>query len=196
MPGVAELAPSHLQQYVAFCDPSGGSGDSMTLGVAFKQDEIAVLACLREVKPPFSPRAVVAEFVQVLRKYNIREVVRDAYGEQWVEESFQSMGIRYRQADKTRSEIYLEALSAINSRQVSILDNPKLVKQLISLERRTSRSGKDSVDHRNNQHDDLANSAIGTLVYALASTRRRAVVHFTSVSTRQYSQANPLQRIY
>jgi hypothetical protein len=196
MPSVFELPTSIMREYIGFYDPYGGSADAMTFGIAFKQDESAILACLREVKPPFSPQAVVAEFVQVLRKYNIREVIGDNFGVEWVQESFHRHGVRYRVSDKNRSEIYLEGLAAINSKQVSLLDNPKLVQQLVSLERRTSRSGKDSVDHRNNQHDDLANSAMGALIYALASTRRRAVVHFTSVSTRQYGQANPLQRFY
>jgi hypothetical protein len=159
----------------------------MTLGIAFKQDDIAVLACLRETKPPFSPAAVVAEYVSVLRKYGCKEVTGDAYASQWVEEPFRALGIRYRQADKNRSEIYLEALAAINSRQVSLLDNQKLVQQLVSLERRTSRSGKDGVDHRNGQHDDLANAGIGAVIYALASERRKAVLHFGSIPNRSSS---------
>jgi hypothetical protein len=120
----------------------------MTLAIAFKQDNSAILACLRETKLPFSPAAVVAEYVHCLRNYGCKEVIGDAYAKEWCQESFRGLGIRYRQSDKNRSEIYLEALSAINSRQVSLLDNQKLVQQLLALERRTSRSGKDSIDHR------------------------------------------------
>jgi hypothetical protein len=186
MPGVFELPPQPGRQYFGFCDPSGGSSDSMTLGIAFKQDNVAVLACLRETKPPFSPAAVVAEYVQVLRNYGCKEVFGDAYASQWVEEPFRNLNIRYRQSDKNRSEIYLEALAAINSKQVSLLDSHKLVQQLVSLERRTSRSGKDAVDHRNGQHDDLANAAMGALIYAIASERRRAILHFASIPTGSY----------
>jgi len=181
MPGVFELPPSPGRDYIGFVDPSGGSSDSMTLAIGFKQDNAAVLACLRETKPPFSPAAVVAEYVQVLQKYGCKEVIGDAYAKEWVQESFRSLNIRYRQSDKNRSEIYLEALSAINSRQVSLLDNQKLVQQLVSLERRTARSGKDSVDHRNGSHDDMANSAMGALIYALASERRKAVLHWSGI---------------
>jgi hypothetical protein len=187
MPGVFELPPQPGRQYFGFCDPSGGSSDSMTLGIAFRTDEGgAVLVCLRETKPPFSPAAVVAEYVQVLRKYGCEEVYGDAYASQWVEEPFRNLEIRYRQADKNRSEIYLEAMAAINSKQVSLLYNPKLVQQLVSLERRTSRSGKDSVDHRANQHDDLANAGMGAVIYALASERRRAVLHWGGIPSRSY----------
>ena len=78
-----------------------------------------------------SPPAVVDEYVQVLQKYGCKEVIGDAYAKEWCQESFRSLNIRYRQSDKNRSEIYLEALSAINSRQVSLLDNQKLVQQLV-----------------------------------------------------------------
>jgi hypothetical protein len=36
-----------------------------------------------------------------------------------------------------------------------------LIFQLSSLERRTARSGKDSIDHAPGQHDDLANAVAG-----------------------------------
>jgi hypothetical protein len=181
MPGVAELAPSHLQQYVAFCDPSGGSGDSMTLGIAFLKDDVATLACLREVRPPFSPRDALAEFAQVLRRYGCKEVIGDAFAKGWVEDGFRSIGIKYRHADRNRSEIYLEGLAAINSRQVALLDNQRLIQQLVSLERSTSRSGKDSVDHRRNSHDDVANAGMGALIYTLSKKRSKTTLHFASI---------------
>jgi hypothetical protein len=196
MPGTYELQPQPGRQYFGFVDPSGGSSDSMTLGIAFKQDDIAVLACLRETKPPFSPAAVVAEYAQVLRKYGCKEVTGDAYASQWVEEPFRNLGIRYRQSEKNRSEIYLEGLAAINSQQVSLLDNPKLIQQLVSLERRTSRSGKDAVDHRNGAHDDVANAGMGAIIYALASERRKVTLHFGSIPNRTYGPGQNPQRLY
>jgi hypothetical protein len=42
-----------------------------------------------------------------------------------------------------------------------MVDNPKLVNQLCNLERRTARSGKDSIDHPPGQHDDLCNAVAG-----------------------------------
>ena len=55
-------------RYVAFVDPAGGSGgDAMTLAIAHKEGNTAVLDALREVKPPFSPDAVVADFVTCSR---------------------------------------------------------------------------------------------------------------------------------
>jgi hypothetical protein len=46
-----------------------------------------------------------------------------------------------------------------------LLDNHKLVNQLVGLERRTSRGGRDSIDHPSHggAHDDVANAVAGVL---------------------------------
>jgi hypothetical protein len=68
-----------------------------------------------------------------------------------------------------RSEIYLDVTSLFTAGRVKLPDSPRLVHQLIGLERRASRSsGHDSVDHPAGGHDDLANAACGCLV-ALAA---------------------------
>jgi hypothetical protein len=64
---VLERAPVDWDLYVAFVDPSGGSSDSMTQAVAFREHDRTHLAALREVKPPFSPEQTVSEFVIFLR---------------------------------------------------------------------------------------------------------------------------------
>ena len=55
---------------------------------------------------------------------------------------------------------------AETSGAVGLLENDRLVVQLSSLERRTARGGKDSIDHAPGTHDDLANAAAGALVCA------------------------------
>ena len=45
-----------------------------------------------------------------------------------------------------------------------MLDETKIVAQLIGLERRTARRGRDSIDHGPGAHDDLANAVAGSLV--------------------------------
>ena len=56
--GRRELPPAADISYVAFCDPSGGSSDSMTLAIAHADAAGAgVLDCLREERPPFPPES-------------------------------------------------------------------------------------------------------------------------------------------
>jgi hypothetical protein len=123
-----------------------------------------VLDCLLERRPPFSPESVVEEFAAVLAEYKIGSVVGDRYAGEWPREQFQKRGISYEPSEAPKSDIYRELLPLLNSGKVELLDNRKLVAQLTSLERRTSRAGKDSIDHAPGAHDDLANAAAGALV--------------------------------
>ncbi len=160
-----ELPPSKDQYYLGFVDPSGGSADSFSLGIAHLEgDERHVLDLVREVRPPFSPESTVTEFAHLLKRYGISEVVGDRYAGEWPRERFRNEGIHYKVSVKTKSEIYREMLPLLNSEQCELLDHEIMRIQLLSLERRTSRGGKDSIDHPPGGHDDVINSAAGALV--------------------------------
>ena len=164
VPGRYELPPIAGVSYVAFCDPSGGSSDSMTLAIAHAEGDGAVLDLVREVRAPFSPDAVARGFAEVLQTYGLRDVEGDRYAGQWPAERFAAHGIEYRPADKPKSELYLALLPCLNSGTVELLDLPRLSAQLAALERRTARGGRDSVDHPPGAHDDVANAAAGALL--------------------------------
>ena len=168
IPGRYELPPSFEFAYSAFVDPSGGSADSFTLGIAHEErDGRRVLDMLRERKAPFSPDEVVAEFAADLKRYGCLTIIGDRYSAQFVVDAFRKHGIEYQPSDRTKSELYLELLPRINSGRVQLLDNGTLRSQLVRLERRTSRSGKDSVDHPpGGCRDDIANAAAGAINYA------------------------------
>jgi hypothetical protein len=63
-----------------------------------------------------------------------------------------------------KSQLYLETLPLWTRGLVSIPDHKHLVRELRLLERRTSRQGKDTVDHGRNGSDDYANALAGMLV--------------------------------
>ena len=119
---------------------------------------------LREVRPPFSPGATVAEFCALLAQYGVRTVFGDHYAGDWPGEQFKKHGVTYQTSDLTKSEIYRELLPFLNSARVELLDQPRLIRQLGALERRVGRSGKDSIDHPPSGHDDCVNAAAGVLV--------------------------------
>jgi hypothetical protein len=169
--GRYELPPVPGVRYQAFIDPAGGSGgDSMTLSIAHKTESRAILDLVREWRPPFSPEAVVAECAEALKFYRVGTVVGDRWGGEFVREPFIRRGIAYKLCDKTKSDIYREFLPLINSGRIELLDLPKLVSQLASLERRVSRgSGRDSIDHPSGPgfHDDVCNAVAGALQEAV-----------------------------
>ena len=63
----------------------------------------------------------------------------------------------------------LDMLPALNSGRVELPPDDRLVNQLIGLERRTARGGRDSIDHAPGGHDDRANVIAG-----LVSTKARS----------------------
>ena len=124
----------------------------MTLAIAHRQGERAVLDVIREVRPPFSPEATVQEFTELLHAYRITRVVGDRYAGTWPAEQFQKRGITYVPSERTKAEVYQAFAPLVNSaRRVELLDSPRLKKQLLGLERRTSRTGRDVVDYRSGQ---------------------------------------------
>jgi hypothetical protein len=102
-PGVFERAPLLGIRYHAFVDPSGGSSDSMTLGIAHREGEVAILDAVREVRPPFSPESVVEDFAEVLRLYRITSISGDRYAGEWPREQFRKRGIGYEPAAQPKS---------------------------------------------------------------------------------------------
>jgi hypothetical protein len=164
-PGRLELPPQPNIMYEAFTDPSGGSADSMTLAICHRErDGRAILDLVREIRPPFSPEEAVASFAEELGRYRVTGVTGDRYGAAWVIERFADHGIAYTVAEKPKSDIYREFLPLLMSKKLELLDHPRLAQQLVSLERRTARGGRDTIDHPPGAHDDIANAAAGVLV--------------------------------
>jgi hypothetical protein len=171
--GVHERQPDRQHRYIGFVDPSGGSADSFTLAIAHLEGKpgafTAILDVVRERTPPFSPEQVTEEFSELLKRYRITKVYGDRYAGEWPREQFTQRGVSYGVAEQTRSELYLSLLPLINSRAIDLLDHTKLLAQIGGLERRTSRTGKDAVDHRPGSHDDLSNAAAGALTACWAA---------------------------
>ena len=167
-PGRRERAPLRAVEYVAFADPSGGQHDRFTLAIGHREGARLVLDVLRGITPPFDPSAVVKEFSTVLRSYRLHTVRGDRYAGQWVVESFAKEGVTYRHSELVKSELYLECLPLFAQGCVDLLDAPPLAMELMQLERRTSRSGRDSVDHPPQGHDDHANACCGVLAMLAA----------------------------
>ena len=99
------------------------------------------------------------DFAQLMNSYRIDRVFGDRYGGEWPREQFRKQGIAYEVAEKTKSDLYRDLLPAINSGQLELLDHPRLINQLCGLERRTARSGRDSIDHAPGLHDNVAFAA-------------------------------------
>jgi hypothetical protein len=109
---------------------------------------------------------VVREFASLLQTYHVSRVQGDRYAGEWPRERFREHGVTYVPSEKPKSDLYRDLLPAINSRRLDLLDDARLLSQLVGLERRTARGGKDSIDHAPGSHDDIANAVAGVAVLA------------------------------
>ena len=62
--------------------------------------------------------------------------------------------------------IQIPCLNEADTLPSTLRDLPRAIAQLVSLERRTARGGRDSIDHAPGTHDDLANAIAGLVVRA------------------------------
>jgi hypothetical protein len=174
--GVTERAPQAGIRYYGFVDPSGGSSDSMTLAIAHKEGDRAVLDLVRERKAPYSPDVVTEEFCAIIKPYGITSVIGDNFGGEWCKEPFRKRGIPYDLSKANKSQLYLALVPALNSGLVGLLDIEEATNQLVGLERRTGTSGRDIVDHPKGAafHDDVANAIAGAIFQLLDSPKMAA----------------------
>lgn len=158
-------------QHVAFCDPSGGTSDSFTLGIAHwvpavgSRPDYVVMDLLEERHAPFEPSEIVMEFAGMLKAYGVKTVEGDHYAGEWPREQFRKHGIGYLPSDYAKREIYKNTLPLLTSERVELLDVPRLKVQLTGLDRRSG-TGGDIIDHAKGAHDDVANAACGALFRA------------------------------
>lgn len=166
--GVTVRPPSSGVSYVGFIDAASGTGkDSFTVGIAHAENNKIVLDVAHEIRPPFNPLGATEEAARLLKAYRIQSVTGDKYAAGYNVDAFSRCGITYQYAERDRSEIYIECLPLFTSGRVRLVDNRRLVTQFATLERRTSATGRDRVDHgHGDAHDDLCNCAAGALVAA------------------------------
>jgi hypothetical protein len=153
----------------AFCDPSGGRSDAMTLAIAHTEGDKIVVDRVEERTAPFDPQVVVREFSDILKANRITRVISDRFGGVWVEDAFRKVGIQVEMSEMSKNDLYLNFSPLLAMGRVELVKNEKLLRQFAQLERRTASGGRDSIDHPVGCHDDLCNSCAGAVVMASLS---------------------------
>jgi hypothetical protein len=159
-----ELLPQPGIAYRCFIDQASGvpEGDSFAIAISHKYGFTVIVDAVREVRPPFSPAAVVNDVLLPLCKsYGVHSISSDNYAAGFAQNLIFSAGLAFAPATKHKSELYLELLPLLNSQRISLPRNEGLVNQIAGLERSTMRSGRDTIDHGPHSHDDVANAVAG-----------------------------------
>jgi len=157
-----ELPPRDGLSYHAFADMSGGRHDASCLAIGHREGERVVVDLVRGTSAPHDPVSVTTEFAALAEEYRCgRHIIGDAYSGEWCASAFRESGIEYVRAEHPKSTLYLEGLPLFTRGIISIPNLSPLIRELRLLERRTARSGKDSVDHGPSGSDDFANVLFG-----------------------------------
>jgi hypothetical protein len=171
----AELPPRKNVVYYAFTDMSGGGRDASTICILHRDGEHLVADVVRGRRGPHDPAAVATEYAALAKEYRCRAVTGDNYAKEWVAGAYRAAGLEYRRSPLVRSDLYLEGQVSFARGLVSIPDHAQLLRELRLLERRTARSGKDSVDHGVGGSDDHANALFGAMYVAVKAAARPKV---------------------
>lgn len=158
-----ELPPRSGVRYRAFVDASAGRHDAFCIGISHREEDRYVVDVIRGRHPPFDPATVAAGYAALAKEYFCNEVTGDNYSGDWVVAAFKAAGCGYNRSELPKSGLYLEGLPIFTRGAVSIPNIPRLIRELRLLERRTSRIGRDIIDHGSGGSDDYANVLFGSL---------------------------------
>ena len=197
-----ELPPRSGRRYHAFTDSSAGRHDAFSFVVGHTEGEKDeahwICDVIRSRPAPFDPRSVAHEYAQLARAYGCSKIIGDNFAGEWTASAFRDAGMPYETCPVIKSNLYLESLPLFNRGSVSIPDHSTLLRELRGLERRTHRSGRDSVDHPRHGSDDCANAVVGCLYVAMHDLRKPKArfgtidpggfVHWKSDEPREHSR--------
>ncbi len=151
------------REYRAFVDMSGGSSDDAVLAIGHIDREtkrrVLDLVATQTGRAPFNPREAVKKFAAICKEYGVFSVIGDAYAGETFRQDFTENGIGYTLSSQSKSALYEALEPLINAQAVELLDEPKMLEQLLGLVVRGSK-----IDHMPGEHDDLCNAAAGVLV--------------------------------
>jgi hypothetical protein len=146
----------------AFVDVAGGGGrDSYAIALGRLEGERVIVEVVRSRAPKFNPEEVTAQYCELLKSYQIYEVTGDKFSGDFASSLFQKAGINYRRAEKSKSELYVEAEGGFNAGLLEIPMKEPLLSQLKSLVRKARSGGRDSVDTDGGAPEDEANVVAG-----------------------------------
>ena len=144
--------------YRAGLDVSGGRGDAAVCSIARAERDRVNVVALRRWPSPHDPLKVAREVAAFLASYGITSVIADQYAAEFAISAYREAGVTLMSAAVTRTEAYLHLLPLFTTGRIEIPADPVLRAELLDLERRTTSTGRDVIDHPPHGHDDCANA--------------------------------------
>jgi len=162
-----ELPYDSRNHYVAFVDPSGGGRDQFTLAIAHKEKSGKIIVDLVRGERG-QPAEITASYAEVIKQYRCFTIMGDRYAGSWPKDEFYKHRVTMQHSELSRSELYQFALPMLRNETVELPRDQQMINEFANLERRTSRGGRDVIDHPTGAgfHDDRANVVAGAIYLA------------------------------
>jgi len=169
------LPPRGGNAYRAFVDVAGGGSDEYTMSIAHREGGRVVIDGVWAEHG--NPAEITSRFARILKEYRINRVTGDRYAADWPKQEYLRHGIRMESSPLTRSDLYVEFVPLLQVGAIELPPDEKALIQFSLLERRTGRSGKDTIDHGPQGHDDRANAIAGA-AWLTSNRHEWPEVHF------------------
>jgi len=176
-------------------DISGGRSDSTAAAVAHTEGQRVVVDACRRWTAPHDPKAVAMQVAEFFKAYHLTAATGDHYGAELARSLYADAGLTLITSEHPRSDVYLRLLPLMTTGCAELPPDPTLRVELLGLERRTARNGKDSIDHRpgSTAHDDLANAVA---LAAVAASRLSSVPGEVVVGRSDIFETGPGESYY
>lgn len=148
-------------KYVGFVDPAGGGNDEFTMAIGHREGGTLIVDRVDAQRGV--PAEITARYAGILEDYRVKTIHLDKYAGSWPSDEFEKHSIKAEHSPKVRSELYIDSLQSINSQRIELPPDEVMLRQWQNLERRTSRTGRETIDHPPGQHEDRANAAAGLI---------------------------------
>jgi hypothetical protein len=175
LPYVAMHSGGGPVRYFGAIDISGGRNDAAAAAVVLRRADRpndVILAATRRWAAPHDPSTVAREAKEFFALYRLDTVYCDAYAAELSVALYREAGLGLVRSTVTTSEAFANLLPMLASRRVEVSDDPALRREVLALERRTGRAGKDSISHPPRGRDDVAASVAHAVSAAARSSTR------------------------
>jgi hypothetical protein len=125
---------------------------------------------------PLNLESISAQINDVLQRFGINSVVGDQYCFPVLREHFEKLGIFYREfpfGSHTRASIYGNLRQLMTQQKISLVDEPELLRQLMSLEEIRAANGNTDIRPPRSLKDDMA-IAVAVAAFELSRVPQRS----------------------
>jgi hypothetical protein len=164
-PGIRQRRCEPGVTYFAFYDAAQGvskTGDSFTAACVHRdRDGCYIVDWVYEARPIFSVAKVCRDIAALCRPYHVKDIMADNHSFGFAATEFARNRLRATDpCELPKSDLYRECFPLFGAGKIQLIDEPRMLGQWLTLERRVLPGGGERIDHPvgRGHHDDIVNA--------------------------------------